>query len=140
MFLFTNCHFKVLNSSPCFAVGRHFLYHFYFHHELDSFRGCKFLRVADIRALSIDRISRAGNCRGGEYTCWPISLKCPPSVVARCNSYRYGPEVQSQTIYFFLCSCSIKSWLFPEVKSTFCGTHVLPGTNVFERFFFYFLF
>jgi len=40
-----------------------------------------------------------------------------------------------------VCSGSIKSWLFPEVKSTFCGTHILPGANVFGHFlFFYFLF
>ena len=34
---------KILNSSHRFCVDHHFLYHFYFHHELDSFRGYKFL-------------------------------------------------------------------------------------------------
>ena len=32
-----------MNSSPGFGVDRHFLYYFSFYHELDSFRGCKFL-------------------------------------------------------------------------------------------------
>ena len=34
----------------------------------------------------------------------------------------------------FVYFSSIKSWLFPEVKSTFCGTYVLPRTNVFGHF------
>ena len=56
-----------------------------------------------------------------------------PRVVARCFWI-------SLDHLLFVFSGSIKSWLFSEVKSTFCGRHVLSGANVFGCFFFYFLF
>ena len=89
--------------------------------------------VADTRALSIDRISGAGNRRGGEYTCWSLFFWMSTQVVIRC--FRIPLDH-----LLFICSDSIKSWLFPEVKSSFWGTHVLPGANVSGHFLFvYFL-
>ena len=127
----------MLNSSPCFAVGRHFLYRFYFHHELGSFRGCKFLppmsggsRTYELSPLAKLRGWWRNLRRWYRYSFLGCPFGGPPDVFGYSLLWR---KVQRQVI----CSDSIQS---RSATYLLCKTRT-SGANAFGHFLFvYFLF
>ena len=111
-------------------------------HELGSFRGCKFLppisdesRTSELSPLteSLGLVTAEESIPAALF-----SLEFPPG---GRQMFQLPLRPRGSITYHLLLVCSgfIKSWLFSEMKSTFCGRHVLPGANMFGYFLFSFL-
>ena len=79
------------------------------------------------------RNSGVGNGRERLYTYWSSGCYVHPGWSSDVFGYRYGGMFKNRPSLPIPCN--------PEVRSTFCERHALPGANVFGHFLFvYFLF
>ena len=137
-FYFTNNHFKDFQLQSPFLCGSPFFISFLLSHT-----------SLDYSTNLVRAVRRPISFHWSNPWGWPLKRGSVYLVVSFPGmSTRWSPDVFGAVTtkvlmtdhLLFVCSGSIKSWLFIWSESTSCETQVLPGVNVFDHIsFFYFL-